>query len=30
MVANVPSAFSGNYELQVIRGIWCFYGFIEL
>ena len=26
----LPSTFSGNYELQVIRGIWCFYGFIEL
>jgi len=26
----LPSTFSGNYELQVIRGIWCFFGFIEL
>jgi len=26
----LPSYLSGEYELQIIRGIYCFYGFIEL
>ena len=26
----LPSYLSGEYELQIIRGIWCFYGFICL
>ena len=26
----LPSYLSGEYELQIIRGNWCFYGYIEL
>ena len=26
----LPSYLSGEYELQIIRGIYCFYGYIEL
>lgn len=26
----LPSTLSGNYELQIIRGIYCFYGNISL
>ena len=26
----LPSNLSGEYELQIIRGIFCFYGYIEL
>ena len=26
----LPSYLSGEYELQIISGIYCFYGFIEL
>lgn len=26
----LPSYLSGDYELQIIRDNWCFYGYIEL
>ena len=26
----LPSTLSGEYELQIISGIYCFYGYIEL
>lgn len=26
----LPSNLSGDYELQIIRDNWCFYGYIEL
>lgn len=26
----LPSTLSGDYELQIIQDIWCFYGWIEL
>lgn len=26
----LPSYLSGDYELQIIRGIYCFYGYINL
>lgn len=26
----LPTTLSGDYELQIIQGGWCFYGWIEL
>lgn len=26
----LPSSLEGEYELQIIQGEWCFYGWIEL
>ena len=27
---SLPSTLSGDYELQIVRGNWCFYGYINL
>ena len=28
--ATLPSVFTGQYRIQLIWGMWCFYGFVEL
>lgn len=29
-ILELPSEFEGEYEIQIIRGRFCFYGYIEL